>query len=114
MKRILIAAAAALSLVAGGAAFAQTSTTTTTTTTKQTTVTTDQQAKIKAYVTKHKAKSVAAPTGFTVTTGATLPSSVELETFPADVGVTDYRYSVIGDRTVVVEPGTRRIIEVIE
>lgn len=111
MNRILIAGAAALGLVAGGAALAQTSTTTTTT---STTVTTDQKAKIKAFMMKDKPKSVAAPTGFTVTSGATLPSTVELQSFPADVGVTSYRYSVVGDRTVVVDPGTRKIIEVIE
>lgn len=110
MNRILIAGAAALGLVAGGAALAQTSTTTTT----STTVTTDQKAKIKAFMMKDKPKSVAAPTGFTVTSGATLPSTVELQSFPADVGVTSYRYSVVGDRTVVVDPGTRKIIEVIE
>lgn len=112
MKRILVPGMTALALVVGGAAIAQTSTTTTTTT--STTVTNDQQTKIKAYVTKQKPKSVAVPSGVTVSTGSTLPETVELESFPADVGVSQYRYSVIGDRTVVVDPGTRRIIQVIE
>jgi hypothetical protein len=113
MKKSLAFASVALALLAGGlGASAQTSTTTTTTT-QQTTVTNEQQSRIKAYVTKQRPRAVTAPSGFTVTTGAVLPEAVELESFPADVGV-NYRYTVIGDRTVVVEPGTRRIIEVID
>ena len=112
-KRLALASSVAVALLAGAfGASAQTSTTTTTTT-QQTTVTNEQQARIKAYVTKQRPRAVTAPSGFTVTTGAVLPEAVELESFPADVGV-NYRYSVIGDRTVVVEPGTRRIIEVID
>lgn len=111
MNRILVSGLTALSLLVGGAAFAQTSTTTTTT---QTTVTTEQQAKVKAYVTKEKRKSVAAPSGFTVSSGAVLPQDVELYDLPSDVGVTKYRYSVVGDRTVLVDPGTRKVIQVIE
>lgn len=111
MKRMLVSSATALSLLVGAAAVAQTSTTTTTTT--QTTVTTDQQAKIKAYVAKEKRKSTAVPAGVTVATGATLPSSVELYDLPSDVGV-KYRYTVVGNRTVLVDPGTHKIIQVIE
>lgn len=107
MKRSVLAAAA---LFATTAAFAQVSSTTTTTTT---TITPQQQTAIKTYVTKEKRKSVTAPSGFTVSSGAVVPESVELYSFPADVGV-NYRYSVIGDRTVVVDPGTRRVIQVVE
>lgn len=117
MNRLLIAGSVALALAAGSA-FAQTSTTTTTTgpagSVSSTTITTEQQAKVKAYITKEKVKSVAAPSGFTVQTGATLPAAVEVRTFPADVGVKQYSYAVIGDRTVLVEPSSRRIVQVIQ
>ena len=33
---------------------------------------------------------------------------------PAEYGVRDYRYTVVNDRTVLVEPRTRRIVEVID
>jgi len=56
---------------------------------------------------------VTAPSGVTVSVGSTLPEAVELRTFPTDVGVTQ-RYTVIGSRTVLVEPSTRKIIQVIE
>ena len=106
-----IAGVSAQTVTTSGSPSTSSSTTTTTTTT---TVTNEQQSKIRAYVTKQKPASVTAPSGFTVSTGAVLPQSVELEAFPADVGVANYRYSVVGGRTVVVEPGTRRIIEIIE
>lgn len=118
MKRLITAAT--LTLALSGAAFAQTATTTTTTAPAagttgavSTTITTEQQSKIKAFVMKEKTKSVAAPAGFTVAAGATLPATVEVKTFPADVGV-KHSYTVIGDRTVLVEPGTRKIVQVIQ
>jgi hypothetical protein len=33
---------------------------------------------------------------------------------PPEYGVRDYRYTVVNGRTVLVEPRTRRIVEVIE
>jgi hypothetical protein len=116
MNRLLMAGGVALTLAAGSA-FAQTSTTTTTTgpaSVSSTTITTDQQAKVKAYITKEKIKSVAVPSGFTVQTGAMLPAAIEVRTFPADLGVKQYSYAVVGERTVLVEPGSRRIVQVIQ
>jgi len=120
MKHLLIAGAATLGLVS--AAVAQTSTTTTTTsggavttgsTSTSVTIEPEVRTKVKQYVTTHKMKSVSAPAGVTISRGAVLPESVELETLPADVGVTQYRYTVVGDRTVLVD-NNRRIVEVIE
>jgi hypothetical protein len=111
MKRILLVGAAAL---IAGAAYAQTSTTQQTTTTTTTTLQPEVRTKVRQYVTTNKPRAVTAPSGFQVSVGATLPEAVELETFPADVGVTQYRYVGIGGRTVLVEPGSRRIIEVFD
>lgn len=88
------------------AALAQTTTTTTTT------ITTEQSGKIKSYFMKEKPKSVKVQESVTV--GATLPAAVELHAFPSDVGVTQYRYTMINDRAVLVEPSTRKIIQIIE
>jgi len=107
MKRFIVTAAAVL---IAGAAFAQTATTTTTT---STTITPAQETAIKTYVTKEKRASVAAPSGFTVSTGAVLPEAVEVHSFPADVGVTGYRYSVVGNKTVLVG-SDRKIVRVID
>ena len=117
MKIRMLSAAVAVSLLAGVAGAQaqvavqpQGSTTTTTTTT----VTPDQQTKIKQYVTKEKRTSVTAPSGFTVSVGSTLPETVQVYTLPSDVGVTSYRYTVVNDRTVLVDPSTRRVIQVLD
>ncbi|TIT91141.1 MAG: DUF1236 domain-containing protein [Mesorhizobium sp.] len=40
----------------------------------------------------------------------TVPDTVELQTVP-DV---QYRYTIVNDHTVLVDPGTRRVVQVIE
>src|ERR687897_804569 len=47
--------------------------------------------------------------------GAVLPSSgVTYYEVPAEYGVRDYRYTVVNDRTVLVDPRTHRVIQIIE
>jgi hypothetical protein len=47
--------------------------------------------------------------------GADLPSSgVTYYEVPREYGVTKYRYTVVNDRTVLVDPSTHRIVEVID
>ena len=49
-----------------------------------------------------------------VRVGAVLPSSgVTYYEVPAEYGVRDYRYTVVNNRTVLVDPRTHRIIQVI-
>ena len=50
-----------------------------------------------------------------VVIGAELPSAgVTYYEVPAEYGVKDYRYTVVNDRTVLVDPRTHRIVQVIE
>jgi Protein of unknown function (DUF1236) len=46
-----------------------------------------------------------------VVVGEPLPPSVELRTVP---NYTEYRYAVVNDRRVIVEPRTRKIIKIID
>jgi hypothetical protein len=46
-----------------------------------------------------------------IVVGEPLPSSVELRTVPSH---TEYRYAVINDRRVIVEPRTRKVIKIID
>jgi hypothetical protein len=47
--------------------------------------------------------------------GAVLPSSgVTYYEVPAEYGVRDYRYTVVNDRTVLVDPRTHRVIQIVE
>jgi hypothetical protein len=69
---------------------------------------------VRQYIVRERVAPVTLPSGVAVSVGGTLPETVELRTFPSDVGVPQYRYVVVGERTVLVEPSTRRIIQVIE
>lgn len=46
-----------------------------------------------------------------VAVGAVLPADVEFYEVPE---VTTYRYAVVNDRRVIVEPSSRRIIQIVE
>ena len=46
-----------------------------------------------------------------IVVGEPLPSTVELRTVPNH---TEYRYAVVNDRRVIVEPRTRKIIKIID
>ena len=46
-----------------------------------------------------------------VVVGEPLPAAVEVRPVP---GYTDYRYAVVNDRRLIVDPRTRRVIRVIE
>jgi hypothetical protein len=105
MKRELIAAVAALGIFAGGQALAQS---------VSVEISPEQRTKIKQYVVKEKVKPVQVRERITV--GATLPADVELHTVPADwgPGVTRYRYVYSGNNVVLVEPSSRKVVEIID
>lgn len=50
-----------------------------------------------------------------IVVGETLPASgVTYYAVPERFGVKNYRYTVVNDRVVLVDPGTRRIVQIIE
>jgi hypothetical protein len=102
MKRILVAATS-VAVLASSYALAQT-----------VVVSPEQRTTIKKYVTTetvrpHKLQS-------RVTVGATLPSDVELAPVPETwgPGFGSYRYVYTGDDVVLVDPSSRRVVEVID
>jgi hypothetical protein len=46
-----------------------------------------------------------------IVVGEPLPPTVELRTVPSH---TEYRYAVVNDRRVIVEPRTRKVIKIID
>jgi hypothetical protein len=103
---------AGVALMAGVSVASATSTTVTTTTAAPggaVTIDPAEETEVRTYVTKQNWRSVDVPG--TVAVGTELPASVELHTVP---NVTKYRATVVGGRTVLVDPGTRRIVRVIE
>jgi len=73
----------------------------------------DATPRFKTYVQAHEVPSYRYREDVRV--GAVLPESgVTYREVPAEFGTKGYRYTVVNDRTVIVEPKTRKIIQVIE
>lgn len=72
-----------------------------------------QSQQVQQYVVTQRRPSVQVTEQVVV--GGALPPTVELYAVPAEAGIqTQYRYTVVNDRTVLVDPSTRRVIQVIE
>jgi len=110
MKTILIHSVAGLALLAG-ISIAAADEVIVVPTQQEVIVTPEQQTVIREYVQKKPLASVSL-LGVELNVGSTVPDTVELQ--PIDVPDVQYRYVVVNDHTVLVDPGTRRIVQVIE
>jgi len=99
MKVHLIAAAAGFLLLAGAGAVAA----------QDGVIAPEQQTVIREYVHKQPLASVEIP-GVDFSVGGTLPDTVELHEVPN----MKYRYVVVDSQTILVDPGTRKIVQVIQ
>jgi len=73
----------------------------------------DARPRFRTYVTGQRHSSYRYQNEIRV--GADLPSSgVTYYEVPREYGVTKYRYPVVNDRTVLVDPSTHRIVEIID
>lgn len=101
MRRILLAAA--VTVLAASPLMAQT-----------VVIAPEQRAVIKEYVVKEKVRPFKLQSRVTV--GATLPADVELAPVPETWGPAfrSYRYVYTGDDIVLVDPSSRRVVEVID
>jgi hypothetical protein len=104
MKSVLIAGAAAVTIMAGSQALAQT----------VVEISPEQRTIIRQYVVKQRVKP--ATISEEIRVGGTLPADVDLVAVPSDwgPGLSRYRYVYWNDRVVLVDPGERRIIHVID
>jgi len=75
----------------------------------------DQATVIHQYFVQHKPKAVEVPSGFTVAVGAVLPQDIAIEPLVVpDVKLsTTVDYVVLGDQTVIVDPGNRKIVQIL-
>ena len=101
MKRVLLATAAVVLLA--GPVMAQ-----------AVVIAPEQRQVIKEYVVKEKVRPHKLQSRVTV--GATLPADVELAPVPETWGPSfrSYRYVYTGDDVVLVDPSSRRVVEVID
>jgi hypothetical protein len=106
MRRTLIAGTAAVVVMAASQiAAAQTATVD---------ISPQQRTEIKQYVVKEKVKPVTLKERVTV--GATLPADVELAPVPQTWGpsVSKYRYVYSDNHVMLVEPSSRKVVQVID
>ncbi len=106
MRKTLLAASAAL-IALSGAAYAQTTVITQDAVTTSSTVV--LPGEVRTYVMEQSVPSVAYEG--TIAVGSTLPDTVEVHTVQ---GHSDYAYTVVNDRRVIVNPQTRAVIQVLE
>jgi hypothetical protein len=69
----------------------------------------EQETVIREYVQKKPIASIDLP-GVELNIGSTVPDTVELHA--VDVPDVQYRYVVVGGRTVLVDPATRRVVHI--
>ena len=73
----------------------------------------DRRPAFREYIVRERVPSYVIPDRVIV--GGVLPETgVTYYDVPQTFGVTSYRYTVVNGRTVLVEPRTRRIVQVIE
>jgi hypothetical protein len=73
----------------------------------------DQRPAFREYIVRERVPNYTIPDRVVV--GGVLPETgVSYYDVPQTFGVTPYRYTVVNGRTVLVEPRTRRIVQVVE
>ncbi|GAB4068232.1 DUF1236 domain-containing protein [Ancylobacter sonchi] len=73
----------------------------------------DRRTRFHHYVVEERVPSYAYEREVIV--GAELPTSgVRYYEVPAEYGVTEYRYTVVNDQTVLVDPRTHRVVQIVE
>lgn len=73
----------------------------------------EQETIIREYVTTQEVEPVEIP-DVEISVGSTIPETIELHRVEAPDMDAEYQYVVVDDRTVLVEPETRKIIHIIE
>src|SRR5213596_880162 len=112
MKKLLMLAAAAS--LAATMANAQTTVTTTGAAPAAVQIEPQYRTKIHSYITEHKLRPVT--TTEKIVVGAKVPSDGELVAVPSDWGpsLVKYRYVYSGDRVMLVDPGTRTVVQEVD
>lgn len=113
-SNVSVAVLTAIALAGGvGAASAQSTTTTTTTTT----ISPEQETTIYRSITREQVAVQPPPPSWTPSVGVEVPAQVQLYDMPSTVEVPSVRsdrYTVVNGHVVLVDPGTHRVVRIIE
>jgi hypothetical protein len=77
-------------------------------------ITPEEDTVIREYIVREHVRPVTPPPDFDVTVGSTVPEAVEIRPLNIPDIDTQYEYVILDNRTVVVEPQTRRIVHIID
>jgi hypothetical protein len=73
------------------------------------------RTQIRAYVMRERRAAARLPQNYVVSMGSTVPADVELYSFGTDMSdVGQYRYFMHENKTVLVDPASRRIVTILE
>ena len=76
-------------------------------------IATDQRSKFQSYVVEEQTPAYTVPGEIKI--GTTLPDiGVTYYDVPERFGATRFRYTIVNDRTVLVDPKTRKVVQVVE
>ena len=77
-------------------------------------ITQEQQPVIKQYIVKQHVAPVELPSDYDLQIGAPLPDDVQLNVIDGPDMPTQYEYVVVGNRTLIVDPQTREVVQILE
>src|SRR5262249_56669427 len=114
MYKQLAAISIALCIGAGAAQAQSTTVTTGVAPSASVTIEPECRTRIRSYVVENHIRPVESRERVVV--GATLPADVELQAVPSDWGpsLAPYRYVYTNEHVVLVEPSSRRVVQIVE
>ena len=77
-------------------------------------ITKDQVPEVQEYVVNQHLEPVTPPEGFDVEVGTVVPDTVEIHQLEVPSLPRRYDYMVMNGQTVIVDPDTRKIVQVLE
>lgn len=104
MKAKLVFATASLALLFGASAALADSVV----------ITKEEAPEVQQYIVKQHVEPVAPPSDFDVTVGAVVPETIEIHHLDVPSLSGKYDYMVVNGQTVIVDPDTRKIVQVLE
>ena len=77
-------------------------------------ITKEQAPEVQQYIAKQHIEPVVPPEGFDVQVGTVVPGTVEIRQLDVPSLPKRYDYMVVNGQTVIVDPETRKIVQVLE
>jgi hypothetical protein len=77
-------------------------------------ITKEQAPEVQQYIVKQHVEAVTPPDDFDVQVGTVIPDTVEIHQLEVPSLPRQYAYMVVNGQTVIVDPDTRKIVQVLQ